>query len=210
MNAAPHTDATIPAPETAPDVPGGTDSQLVIIRGGSAERVPTSVPHVSAVAAASAPAPSAIHAGEGMMSESRAAAPKTPPFASTWTASRSFPLATTLAVRSRFVSSSTCDRSDDPTKKATSSAPQLQPAAMATVPRERAATAPPVPSAPNRRAARTMAAAMRKPVMARPVTDPRALGHNRAPRSRRRRSASIQWMRGPGRLARQSCAPPGT
>ncbi len=180
------------------------------MRGGAAARVPTSVPHVSAVAAASPPAPRASHAGEGRRSHSRAAIPKTPPFARTCTASRSFPLAITLAVRCCFVSSPIRDRTAELTKNATRSVPQLQPAAIVIVPRATAAMAPPVPSAPYLRAVTAMAAAIRNPAMVRAITDPRTLAHEPRHGSQRRRSTWIGQMREPGSVwpAKAACCSP--
>ena len=55
MNAAPTTDAASPGSVIPPDVPGGSAFRETMDRGGPPASVPTSVAHVSAVAAASAP-----------------------------------------------------------------------------------------------------------------------------------------------------------
>jgi hypothetical protein len=166
MNPAPTSAATVPGRLTPPDVPVGTGRPVMIDRGGRRARVPTSVAQVSEVAAASAPAPKALHALEGQSNHASAASAKRPPFARTWRASRSPPFATIAAVRSSLVFSRWRERALEAAKNRMRSAPQLHPAAIPIVPRAAADTAPLGESARARRAANAMAAARSSPAPA--------------------------------------------
>src|SRR5712692_4370395 len=53
---APTTPPAVPRTVIPPELPRGTRAQVVMTRGGKGENAPISVAHVSAVAAASAPA----------------------------------------------------------------------------------------------------------------------------------------------------------
>jgi hypothetical protein len=81
MTAAPSTPPAVPKKVIPPLAPVATEAPVVMRRGGAEERVPISVAHVSAAAAASAPA----NAGQDPSSAATAA---TPPFATTWRALR--------------------------------------------------------------------------------------------------------------------------
>src|SRR6266566_9800990 len=83
IKAAPAIPPTVPTSVIPPSVPAGTGLPVVISRGGLREYRPISVAHVSAVAAASAPANAA-------QLPASAASAATPPFAKTWRSFRVF------------------------------------------------------------------------------------------------------------------------
>ena len=169
-NAPPATLARRPAIVTPPDVPAATRRHVVINRGDRDESVPTSVPHVSAEAAASAPPPIAIQATAGATSEASAARANSPPLASTCTASRVPPLATTDSVRRNLFSRWARETAVPVTKKAKRSAPQDQPAATAAVPTTAAATAPLAESARVRHVTNAITHANANPTAVRAIT----------------------------------------
>src|SRR3990170_924698 len=80
IKAAPPREAAEPAAEIPPEVPAGTCFPDTIERGTPPRRVPTSVPHVSAVDAASAPTAIAARSADGDKTAATAAAANTPPF----------------------------------------------------------------------------------------------------------------------------------
>src|SRR5687768_2451272 len=86
-NAAPASPPALPSNVTPPDVPVGSGRPVVIDRGELSARVPISVAHVSAAAAARAPAPTTVQAADTWRSDISAAKAKRPPFARTCTAS---------------------------------------------------------------------------------------------------------------------------
>src|SRR5581483_812174 len=126
-----------PSAVTPPDMPAATGSNVTIERGRTRDAVPISVPHVSADAAASAPAKAAA---ERELPPSRQTA-ATPPFASTWRPSRGPALASAIAARLR--SPPIRERSVHGTKKANSTpAARTPPVPNVSVPVTHAASAP--------------------------------------------------------------------
>src|SRR5205807_4080735 len=80
---APAAAAAVPHGVIAPEVPWGTLRQVVINRGGARLQRPNSVAHVSAVAAAMAPAAAPNAMGEPVRPWMAAAQAATPPLAAT-------------------------------------------------------------------------------------------------------------------------------
>ena len=169
-NAPPATLARRPTIVTPPDVPVATRRHVVINRGVRDESVPTSVPHVSAEAAASAPPPIAIQAMAGATRDASAARANRPPLASTCTASRVPPLATTDSVRRNLFSRWARESAVPVTKKAKRRAPHDQPAASAAVPTIIAVSAPLRDSARARHATNEIAHANANPTAVRAIT----------------------------------------
>ena len=86
----------VPSSEIAPDVPTSTGRPLVMSLGAALPSVPSSVAQVSAVTVAITPVNSANQSESGTpcgtTALSRAMTAPAPPFASTWTKSRRWPL----------------------------------------------------------------------------------------------------------------------
>ncbi len=169
-NTPPATLARRPAIVTPPDVPAATRRHVVINRGDRDESVPTSVPHVSAEAAASAPPPIAIQAMAGATREASAARANSPPLASTCAASRVPPLATMDSVRRNLLSRWARESALPVTKKAKRRAAHDHPAATVAVPTTTAAIPPLDESTRMRHATNTIAHASANPTAVRAIT----------------------------------------
>src|ERR1043166_6862148 len=98
---------TVPTSVIPPSVPADTRAQLVISRGGVGEWVPISVAHVSAFAAASAPA-------NHSQLPARAARAAMPPFAMTCRSLRAVPLRDKKVDRTKKARRNTIPRHPSP------------------------------------------------------------------------------------------------
>ena len=142
MNAAPAIDAAEPASVIPPEVPAGTRFPDTIDRASPPTRVPTSVAHVSAADAASAPMPIASQIADGDTRLATAATVNSPPFAATCHKSRSSVFATIALEISSFRCAPAFESAVPETKNAARRAAQLHPAVTAMVPETTAAAAP--------------------------------------------------------------------
>lgn len=126
---------------TPPDNPRATARKLTIDRGVLRASVPSSVPHVSAAAAANAPANAAARTGDRVKAYTTAHAAATPPFASTWRASRALRLSVSTIAALRFDPKRESATAGRKKAKRTAAKPQV-PAAKIAVPTIVAAIAP--------------------------------------------------------------------
>ncbi len=165
IRVAPAAAPIVPGPLTAPDVPGGTSDQSARERGVAPIRRPTSVAHVSEVAAATAAANPASHGPcAGARELATASTAGMPPLAMTWIQSRRLPRAcsTVFGVTSDVM----CESALAVTKNATRIAPAHHPAhPTMSVPTAVAAVAPLRSSAPSRQATAETIAAARNPAI---------------------------------------------
>src|SRR5690606_643589 len=88
IKTAPARPAPVPGADTAPDCPGAAGRPVVMMTGGRLDKTPSSVAHVSAAAAATAPPSAAAHAGSGQSAAPSTAAAATAPLAATCDARR--------------------------------------------------------------------------------------------------------------------------
>ena len=142
MNTAPISPAPSPRVVIPPDVPAGTVFHVTIERGAAADDIPASVAHVSAVAAAIAPAPATFQMAAGHSTLAIASNANTPPFAITCHASRRPVFSTMSRAESDFAAGLTRERNVELRKKANSIASHVQPATAHAAPTASAARVP--------------------------------------------------------------------
>src|SRR5574340_1609554 len=143
MAAAPPRAASVPVRLTPPEVPFSTTLPLLIDRGSTGLRMPSSVAQVSALTAARVPSVAAHHRSvPGKIACATASNPAAPPLASTCPASRRLLLeyfSFTAALRCLNMRESTEDEAKKPTNRTAQAKP---PSPKTAVPNRVAATAP--------------------------------------------------------------------
>ncbi len=185
---APASVAASPSGVTPPDIPGRSGRNVRIETGGRRESMPSSVPHVSADAAANAPAKATAN-GTPPRAAGSAQSAATPPFAKTCQALRAAGAAVPDSGRLR--SAPIFERIVDGRKNAKSTAAAGHPPLPKTiVPTAKAASAPPAVSA-RARYASTATSAAKSAAVASCVT-PSRRSVRRGPRANRRSCSDRQ------------------
>src|SRR5947209_7641124 len=197
IQSAPPISAAVPAGVIPPDMPVENGRKVTMDRGVCRASVPISVAHVSAVAAAYAPANASAQRRSCANAKPTAHAVATPPFASTCNASRApcLPTSTSARLRAR----PTRDNATDEPKNASKiSVKPAVPAPYVSVPTTNAAIAPDRVSVPARHATNAT-----MPARAAPITtssgltggaDPKGLRRVRIARPAQRASGSrSEW-----------------